>query len=135
MKTVLFCLAILLCSRISAQEFRGQVFMKEDANIFLNHIYVTNLNTQHTVMSNYIGEFRIVAKPGDIIRFTSIISERKDIRVSAELLDNTKNYIELKESYIEIPEVVIRFKPTGNLRTEVFFHGISMREHQFLDFP
>ncbi len=119
MKTIIFCLMLVLCARMQAQEFRGQVFMKEDANVFLNHIYVTNLNTQHTVMSNYLGEFMIGAKAGDIIRFTSIISQRKDVRITSELLQNERNYIELREAYIEIPEVVIRFKPTGNLKTDV----------------
>ncbi|WP_245957162.1 hypothetical protein [Bergeyella cardium] len=105
--------------RLGAQVFRGQVFMKEDAQVFLNHIYVTNLSTHKTVLTNYNGEFSLSVKAGDKVRFTSIISERKDISVSQEMLNNSHNFIELKRAYIEIPEVVIRFKPTGNLHADV----------------
>lgn len=119
MKRLFFCLFLLLLSQINAQIFRGQIYMKDDSSIFLNHIYVTNLNTHKTVLSNYIGEFTIQAKPGDVIRFTSIISDRRDIRMTEAILNSPTNFIELKQAYYEIQEVVIRFKPTGHLKTDV----------------
>lgn len=81
---------------------------------------MTNLNEQKTYLTNYNGEFRIPAKIGDIIRFTSIVSERKDVKMTQEIIDNSRNLIELEVAYKEIQEVVLnRFKPTGNLKKDV----------------
>ena len=72
-----------------------------------------------TVLTNYNGEFSIHANPGDQIRFTSIVTERKDIKLTSELIGK-KTLIELKIAYHDIQEVVIsRFKPTGNLKYDV----------------
>ena len=55
-----------------------------------------------------------------MIRFTSIVTDRKDVTVSAADLQNPSNFVELKIAYYDIQEVVIsKFKPTGNLRKDV----------------
>lgn len=118
-KLFIFSLLIFVM-KIGAQNFSGTLFMRDKSNFYLNQIYVTNLNEQKTYLTNYNGEFRIPAKVGDIIRFTSIVSERKDITITKELLSNTTNLIELEVAYKEIQEVILsRFKPTGNLRRDV----------------
>ena len=76
--------------------------MRDKSNFYLNQIYVTNLNEQKTYLTNYNGEFRIPAKVGDVIRFTSIVSERKDITLTKNILENTNNLIELELSLIHI---------------------------------
>lgn len=116
-KIFLYIFFLLLSIKAWGQHFSGQIFMKEDSHILLNYIYVTNLNTMKTVLTNYNGEFIIPAKQGDVIRFTSIISARKDVKMTTDMLGN-KNFIELKHAYTEIPELVIKFKPTGNLRAD-----------------
>lgn len=94
--------------------------MRDKSNFYLNQIYVTNLNEQKTYLTNYNGEFKIPAKEGDVIRFTSIVSERKDIKLTKQIIQNSNNIIELEVAYKEIQEVVLsRFKPTGNLRRDV----------------
>ncbi|WP_234111439.1 MULTISPECIES: hypothetical protein [Chryseobacterium] len=94
--------------------------MRDQSIYYLNQIYVTNITEHNTVYTDYYGSFRIPAKPGDIIRFTSIVTDRKDVEVTAENLENTRNIVELKVAYYDIQEVVIsRFKPTGNLRKDV----------------
>jgi hypothetical protein len=116
--TILFLLLFL--SKINAQNFSGTLFMRDKSSFYLNQIYVTNLNEQRTYLTNFNGEFSIPAKVGDVIRFTSIISERKDITITKQLLEYTNNLIELEVAYKEIQEVVLsRFKPTGNLRKDV----------------
>lgn len=116
--SILFLLFFL--SKINAQNFSGTLYMRDRSSFYLNQIYVTNLNEQKTYLTNYNGEFTIPAKAGDVIRFTSIISERKDITLTKQLLDNSNNLIELEIAYKEIQEVVLnRFKPTGNLRRDV----------------
>jgi hypothetical protein len=59
-----------------------------------------------TVLSDYNGDFSISANPGDVIRFTSIITERKDIKLTPQMMDQ-KNLVELKVAYHDIQEVVI----------------------------
>lgn len=116
-KIFLYIFFLLFSVKAWGQSFSGQIFMKEENYILLNPIFVTNLSTHKTTLTNYNGEFEILAKEGDIIRFTSIISERKDIKITAEMLGN-RNFVELKHAYTEIPELVIKFKPTGNLRAD-----------------
>lgn len=110
----------LFFANFHAQTFSGSLFMRDHSSLYLNQIYVTNLNEQKTYLSNYNGEFKIPAKVGDVIRFTSIVSERKDITVTPELLASQVNLIELEVAYKVIEEVVLsRFKPTGNLKKDV----------------
>lgn len=87
---------------------------------------MTNLNDQHSVLSNYNGEFEIEAKIGDLIRFTSILSERKDITMDARTLSSGLNIIQLSPMYHTIQEVIIGWKPTGNLRRDV----LSLKENE-----
>ncbi|MFM2314183.1 MAG: hypothetical protein RLZZ04_3459, partial [Cyanobacteriota bacterium] len=111
---------LLFLTTISAQTFSGTLFMRDKSSFYLNQIYVTNLNEQRTYLTSYTGEFKIPAKVGDVIRFTSIVSERKDIKITPQLLENPRNLIELEVAYREIQEVILsRFKPTGNLRKDV----------------
>ncbi len=119
MRIITFCLLFFATIWTNAQTVQGQIYMKEDSYVFLNQIFVTNIKDHKTILSNYNGEFVIPAKVGDVIRFTSIVTDRKDIIVTPEILANPKFYVELKPSYYEIQEIVIRFKPTGNLRTDV----------------
>ena len=126
MKKGLLFLLLIFILKIQAQVFSGQVFMKENSSVYLNQVYVTNLAEQKTVLSNYNGEFRIKAKAGDIIRFTSIISERKDIKLTDDFIKNPVNFIELKPGYHDIQEVVITWKPSGNLRKDV----LSLKQNE-----
>lgn len=120
MKRIISLVLLLVLVKISSQTFSGTLFMRDKSSFYLNQIYVTNLNEQKTYLTNYNGEFKIPAKLGDIIRFTSIVSERKDVKITQQLLDSPRNLIELEVAYKEIQEVVLnRFKPTGNLRKDV----------------
>ncbi|WBV61985.1 hypothetical protein PFY12_07660 [Chryseobacterium camelliae] len=119
MKKLITLILLIFLAKINAQIFSGEVFLRDNSILYLNQVYVTNLNTQKTVLTNYNGNFNIEAKLGDVIRFTSIITERKDFKISQQMLGG-KNLIELKIAYYDIQEVLIsRFKPTGNLRYDV----------------
>ncbi|MBN8622792.1 MAG: hypothetical protein J0L47_06605 [Flavobacteriales bacterium] len=120
MKKFLLLLTLLMLSEVNSQYFSGQILIRDNSVYYLNQIYVTNITSQNTVYTDYYGSFKIPAKPGDIIRFTSIITDRKNVAVNAENLQSTNNIVELKVAYYDIQEVVIsRFKPTGNLRKDV----------------
>lgn len=112
--------ALLLLVKVQAQFFSGEIIIRDNSVYYLNQVYVTNLTSQSTVYTDYFGAFKIPAKPGDIVRFTSIVTDRKDITVTADQLQNSSNFVELKIAYYDIQEVVIsKFKPTGNLRKDV----------------
>lgn len=110
---------LVFAVKINAQIFSGEVFLRDNSSLYLNQVYVTNLTTLKTVLTTYNGDFNINAEPGDVIRFTSIVTERKDVKLTPQMF-NSKNLVELKIAYHDIQEVVIsRFRPTGNLRYDV----------------
>lgn len=113
-------LFLVFASVASAQSFRGEIYLKDRSALYLNQIYITNLRTQQTVLASPVGLFALPAQAGDQIRFTSIISERKDIGVTAGMLLAEKNFIELEVAYNEIKEIVLtKFRATGNLKKDV----------------
>jgi hypothetical protein len=119
MKKLITLLLLVFIAKINAQTYSGEVFLRDNSVLYLNQVYVTNLNTQKTVLTDYNGDFNLSANPGDVIRFTSIVTERKDIKLSQQMFE-MRNLIELKIAYHDIQEVVInRFKPTGNLRYDL----------------
>lgn len=119
MKRVIFLLLLILISKINAQNFSGQVFLRDNSVLYLNQVYVTNLSTYKTVLTNYNGDFNLPANPGDVIRFTSIVTERKDLKLAPNNFQN-KSLIELKIAYHDIQEIVLnKFRPTGNLKYDV----------------
>lgn len=119
MKKLITLLFLAFIAQINAQLYTGEVFLRDNSQMYLNQVYVTNLNSMQTVLANYNGNFRIAANAGDVIRFTSIVTERKDIKVTQNML-SANNLVELLIAYYDIQEVVIsRFRPTGNLRFDV----------------
>ncbi|MXS72361.1 hypothetical protein GSF70_14170 [Flavobacteriaceae bacterium W22] len=119
MNKLITILLLVLVSKFQGQIFTGEVFLRDNSVLYLNQVYVTNINKHKTVLTSYNGDFKLYAEPGDVIRFTSIVTERKDITLTPQML-NSKNLIELKVAYHDIQEVVIsRFRPTGNLRYDV----------------
>lgn len=116
----IFLLFFLSAVIAKAQMFTGEVFLRDNSALYLNQVYVTNLTEHKTVLSDFSGKFSINAKAGDVIRFTSIVTERKDVTVTENMLQGKNNFLELKIAYHDIQEVFIsRFKPTGNLRRDV----------------
>ncbi|KQS94338.1 hypothetical protein [Chryseobacterium sp. Leaf394] len=119
MKKIITLLFLGFIAQINAQLYSGEVFLRDNSQMYLNQVYVTNLKTMQTVLANYNGNFQLSASEGDVVRFTSIVTERKDIKVTANMLSG-KNLVELMIAYYDIQEVVIsRFRPTGNLRFDV----------------
>ncbi len=117
----LFTIFLLCCiTSVYGQFFDGEIYIRDKSSLYLNQVYVTNVNLHKSVLANYNGEFRIPAKEGDLIRFTSIATERKDVTITKQMLGLNKNFVELQIAYYEIQEVILSsFKPTGNLRKDV----------------
>lgn len=125
------CLLWLMVTavHVMAQSLSGEIMMRDTSSLYLNQIYVTNVNEQRSILSDVNGNFTIAAKPGDIIRFTSIVTERKDIKVTENMLQGRPVLVELRIAYYEIEEVVLnRFKPSGNLKKDVLSLKTGERE-------
>lgn len=119
-KKILFFLFLGVLFLGKAQEFQGKIIISENSVLYLNQIYVTNLNTRNTVLADYQGHFSLPAKVGDKIRFSSIVTERRDITVTQEMLERQLTMISLEVAYYQIKEVVVgNFKPTGNLEADI----------------
>lgn len=120
MKKFFLLLTFFILIKVQSQFFSGEILIRDKSVYYLNQVYVTNITAHKTVYTDYFGTFKIPAKVGDVIRFTSIVTDRRDVTVTAEQLETSKNFVELKIAYYDIQEVVIsKFKPTGNLRKDV----------------
>lgn len=120
MRKLFLVVTFFILIKVQSQFFSGEIIIRDKSVYYLNQVYVTNITAHKTVYTDYFGTFKIPAKPGDVIRFTSIVTDRKDVTVTAEQLQTGKNFVELKIAYYDIQEVVIsKFKPTGNLRKDV----------------
>lgn len=118
MKKCLILYFVWLSNLLVAQELSGRVHTQGEDGQYLNHVYITNLREMRTGLTDAVGNFRIPARVGDVIRFTSYFHQRKDFIVTeASLLSPVM--IDLSLFYRTIPEVVIDFRPTGNLRQDV----------------
>lgn len=89
-KLITFFLLVLL-SKVNGQNFTGEVFLRDNSVLYLNQVYVTNINKHKTVLTSYNGDFQLYAEPGDVIRFTSIVTERKDITLTPQMLNSKKS--------------------------------------------
>lgn len=118
-KKFYFLFLLIFFGIMKSQDFFGQIHIKERNTLYQNQIFITNLSTHYTAVCDANGSFKIPAKIGDILRITSLISQRKDLKVTERHLKTDQNYIEIELSYREIPEVVIKFRPTGVLKKDI----------------
>lgn len=125
---VLLLSAILCVFFSKAQNFSGKIFLQDASALYLNKVYVTNLSSQNSVLSNFDGSFTIAAKTGDMVRFSSVNTERQDIKVSAEILSSDKNIVKLKMAVFSIEEVILKkFKPSGDIRKDINYFKDSQK--------
>ncbi|MBO4233928.1 hypothetical protein FO675_06375 [Riemerella anatipestifer] len=118
-RSLLFLL-LLMSVCVKSQFFVGEVLVEDRSEVYLMPIYVTNLETRKTVLCDYKGAFKIAASKGDVIRFTSITTDRTDITITEKHLATYNNIVELKMAYNVIPEVKLsKFKPSGILKNDV----------------
>ncbi|MDY3547584.1 hypothetical protein PG291_03095 [Riemerella anatipestifer] len=118
-RSLLF-LFLLMGVCVKSQFFVGEVLVEDRSEVYLMPIYVTNLETRKTVLCDYKGAFKIAASKGDVVRFTSITTDRTDITITEKHLATYNNIVELKMAYNVIPEVKLsKFKPSGILKNDV----------------
>lgn len=117
---LLFMLMFTTSWFLSGQNFGGLIVVEDKETAYLNQIFVTNLNRHKTVLADPTGKFTIPVQIGDIVRFTSIVTERKDIKITEKHLIEQNNIVPLSLYYYNIGDVFIKpFKPTKNIQKDV----------------
>ena len=116
MKKTLLLFLFLLAHSFYAQEY---IFGKitSEQNIELSGVLILNTRTDEKAYSDSDGNFMISAKNNDALRFVKQKFDRITYSVKSEDFKNSIK-ITLMKSVVEIEEVEIKTKLTGNLRED-----------------
>ncbi len=106
---MLFCIASELWAQ---QKISGKVITGNDQDLV--PVLIVNISGGKSILSDMSGKFEIEAKENDEIRFVKEGYYRIDKKITREEMNSPLNII-LKRMEIQIPEVKISYKPTGNL--------------------
>lgn len=106
---MLFCIA---SGTWAQQKISGRVITASELD--LTPTLIVNISNGKSLLSDMSGKFEIEAKENDEIRFVKEGYYRVDKKITGEDFHSSLNII-LKRLEIEIPEVNIKYKPTGNL--------------------
>lgn len=109
--------AMLLISGtvFSQQKITGMV--TDNSNININPVLIVNISKGTNTLSDTSGKFTIDASENDEIRFVKDGYYRSTKKISKDDF-NAPLLIILKRDEIEIQEVKVAFKPTGNLEKD-----------------
>ena len=116
MKKTLLLFLFLLAHSFYAQEY---IFGKitSEQNLELSGVLILNTRTDEKIYSDSDGNFMISAKNNDALRFVKQKFDRITYSVKPEDFKNSIK-ITLIKSVVEIEEVEIKTKLTGNLRED-----------------
>ena len=116
MKKILLLFLFILANSFYAQEY---IFGKitSEQNIELSGVLILNTRTDEKAYSDSDGNFMISAKNNDALRFVKQKYDRITYSVKPEDFKNSIK-ITLIKSVVEIEEVEIKSKLTGNLRED-----------------
>jgi len=106
---VLFCITSGLWGQ---QKVSGKVITGDEMN--LAPVLIVNISAGKSILSDMSGTFEIEARENDEIRFVKEGYYRVDKKITKEDISSPFNII-LKKMEIQIPEVKIQYRPTGNL--------------------
>ncbi|NML70316.1 hypothetical protein HHL23_10955 [Chryseobacterium sp. RP-3-3] len=99
----------------SQQQATGIVTDNGKSNI--NPVLIINVSNQKSTLSDASGKFSIEASENDELRFVKEGYYRMDKKMGKENF-NSPLMVSLEKVEIEIPEVKITYKPTGNLERD-----------------
>lgn len=81
-------------------------------------VHIINKKAETGILSDENGEFQIKARPGDVLLISSVQYERKEIRITPEILKKGLLEVQLSQDYNRLDEVRLT-ELTGNLRTDL----------------
>lgn len=99
---------------------KGKVYILDKYHEMVSGIYVKNLSTNYTTLTDITGNFSIPALIGDAITFQSFNIEKRTILVTQDMFDHLqmKIQLDLKEKQLE-DIYVTPFKSFGSLELDV----------------
>ncbi|WP_260391969.1 MULTISPECIES: hypothetical protein [Empedobacter] len=120
MKSLFTILILLLSNFIFAQEkwIQGNIII-DDSDDTAEGVYVTNLRTNHTTISNFTGTFLIQAKVNDTLKIQSDWYENRLIILRPNLFNKQTIVVHLAVQTIQLNTAYIGQKLTGILEKDV----------------
>ncbi|WP_286500434.1 hypothetical protein [Empedobacter falsenii] len=120
MKSLFTILILLLSNFIFAQEkwVQGNIII-DDSDDTAEGVYVTNLRTNHTTISNFTGTFLIQAKVNDTLKIQSDWYENRLIILRPNLFNKQTIVVHLAVQTIQLNTAYIGQKLTGILEKDV----------------
>lgn len=120
MKSLFTILILLLSNFIFAQEkwIQGNIII-DDSDDTAEGVYVTNLRTNHTTISNFTGTFLIQAKVNDTLKIQSDWYENRLIILRPNLFNKQTIVVHLAVQTIQLNTTYIGQKLTGILEKDV----------------
>jgi hypothetical protein len=100
------CLLLLLVFRLSGQETPIDGIVRSDST-FLQRINVLNLSTMEGSVSDRSGKFRISAKRGDSVLFSSLVYVNRTIVVDTSHVNSQMMEVYLEPDYEQLEAVTI----------------------------
>jgi hypothetical protein len=116
--TCLFLLVFFAMKGFSQEKYAlisGKIISSNNA---VGNVHIVNQNTKLGTVSNDKGEFEMMVSLNDILLFSSIEYERKEVRITGNFLKYKKIVVELMPSVNELNEVFIEGL-TGNLNYDI----------------
>ena len=116
--TCLFLLVFFAMKGFSQEKYAlisGKIISSNNAVV---NVHIVNQNTKLGTVSNDNGEFEMMVSLNDILLFSSIEYERKEIKITENYLKYKKMVVELVPSVNELAEVFIEGL-TGNLNYDI----------------
>jgi hypothetical protein len=116
MRQGLYVATLLVSVKIfSQQQMAGIITDRNNGNI--NSVLIINISTQQSTLSDTSGNFMIQASENDELRFVKEGYYRSEKKIVKEDF-SAPIVIRLQKTEIEIPEVKIKYQPTGNLEKD-----------------
>ncbi len=111
MKKLLLITLLFIPLVIFSQQIKGRIISD---SVVVNQVLVVNINSQEKSYSDFKGQFLINANIGDELRFLKDGYDRKNIIVK----DSKELFVTLSKQVIEIEEVEVKKKLSGNLAAD-----------------
>jgi len=119
LKPLLTYFILLFSPLVFAQEkwIQGNIII-DNSEDTAEGIYVTNLRTKHTTISNFTGTFFIEAKVNDTLKIQSDWYENRSIILKPNLFNKTSIIVHLAVETIQLQTALIGQKLTGILEKD-----------------
>lgn len=125
MKIKYFLLFLFLSAYSFAQNRISGIINDENGN-FQGQVLILNMSKNLTAFSDGKGNYSISAEKGNELRFVKDGFYRAELIVTDKMFSENENIV-LKAIEILIPEVELKYVPTGNLENDAKNVGISKR--------